>query len=86
MHAYYAETVADGVRQALRLIPEGSVVTMGGSTSVRESGLVEALKQGNYTFIDREEYADREEAHPQSLYGRLVPDQLQCRDRRRGDG
>lgn len=63
MHAYYAETVEDGVEQALALIPEGSVVTMGGSTSVRQSGLVEQLKQGNYTFIDRDEYADREEAH-----------------------
>lgn len=63
MHAYYAETVKEAVAKALELIPEGSVVTMGGSTSVRESGLVEQLKQGNYTFIDREEYADREEAH-----------------------
>lgn len=63
MHAYYAETVADGVKQALALISESSVVTMGGSTSVRQSGLVEKLKQGNYTFIDRDEYEDREEAH-----------------------
>lgn len=63
MHAYYVETVKEAVAKALELIPEGSVVTMGGSTSVRESGLVDKLKQGNYTFIDREEYDNREEAH-----------------------
>ena len=50
MKGYYAANVEEAVQKALELIPQGSVVTMGGSTTVRESGLVERLKAGNWTF------------------------------------
>lgn len=63
MKGYYAATVEEAVQKALELIPEGSVVNMGGSTTVRESGLVEKLKEGNWTFIDRDEYPTRRPAH-----------------------
>ena len=54
MEAYYVESREEAVKTALRLIGEGSTVNMGGSASVRESGLIEALKDGNYTFYDRD--------------------------------
>ena len=62
MTGYYAETREEALRLALDLIPEGSSVTMGGAMSAHEIGLVQALKDGNYHFIDRDAYADRRAA------------------------
>ena len=62
MSGYYAASKEDALKKALELIPEGSSVTMGGAMSAHEIGLVSALKEGNYNFIDREEYEDKREA------------------------
>ena len=62
MTGYYAEDRESALRQALALIPEGSSVTMGGATSAHEIGLVAALKDGNYNFIDRDAYEDKRAA------------------------
>lgn len=62
MTGYYAATKEEALKQALELIPKGSTVTMGGCMSAQEIGLVDALKEGNYTFIDRNEYQDKREA------------------------
>ena len=62
MTGYYAESREAALRQALALIPEGSSVTMGGATSAHEIGLVDALKAGNYNFIDRDNYTDKRAA------------------------
>ena len=62
MSGYYAETREEALQLALSLIPEGSTATMGGGVSVQEIGLVDALKNGNYNFIDREEYTDKRAA------------------------
>ena len=62
MTGYYAKDKAEALKMALELIPEGSSVTMGGGMSVHEIGLVKALKEGNYNFIDRDEYEDKRAA------------------------
>ena len=62
MSGYYAENREEALRLALSLIPEGSTATMGGGVSVQEIGLVDALKQGNYKFIDRDAYEDKRAA------------------------
>ena len=62
MSGYWAESKKDALAQALALIPEGSSVTMGGAMSAHEIGLVDALKKGNYNFIDRDEYEDKRAA------------------------
>ena len=62
MSGYWAENRAEALRIALELIPEGSSVTMGGAMSAHEIGLVDALKKGNYSFIDRDQYADKRAA------------------------
>lgn len=62
MTGYYAADKAEALRIALGLIPEGSSVTMGGAMSAHEIGLVEAVKGGNYDFIDRDKYPDRRAA------------------------
>ena len=62
MTGYYAENREAALKQALSLIPEGSSVTMGGAMSAHEIGLVDALKQGPYHFIDRDAYEDKRAA------------------------
>ena len=62
MTGYYAATKEEAVKKALELIPEGSSVTMGGAMSAREIGLVDVLKEGNYNFIDRDQYEDKRAA------------------------
>ena len=58
MSGYWAADKEEALKLALELIPEGSSVTMGGAMSAHEIGLVEALKKGNYNFIDRDEADD----------------------------
>ena len=62
MTGYYAADKEAALKLALSLIPEGSTVTMGGGMSVHEIGLPEALKKGNYIFIDRDEMKDKRAA------------------------
>lgn len=62
MSGYYASSREEALRIALELIPEGSSVTMGGAMSAHEIGLVDALKNGNYHFIDRDAYEDKRAA------------------------
>ena len=62
MTGHYAENKEEALKLALELIPEGSTVTMGGAMSAHEIGLVEALKAGNYSFIDRDQMADKRAA------------------------
>ncbi len=62
MEAYYAADKEEALKIALSLIPEGSSVTMGGAMSAHEIGLVEAIKNGNYSFIDRDKAEDKRAA------------------------
>ena len=62
MEADFAETKEEALEKALALIPEGSSISMGGSMSVHAIGLSEALKNGNYDFIDRDAYEDKRKA------------------------
>ena len=62
MTGYYAASREEALQTALSLIPEGSSVTMGGAMSAHEIGLVEALKNGKYHFIDRDAYQDKRAA------------------------
>ena len=67
MEAYYAETREEAVRRALELIPEGSTINMGGSASVRECGLTDAVCSGNYIFYDRDRAETPEEKNEIAL-------------------
>lgn len=62
MEGYYAESKEAALQLALSLILEESSVTMGGGMSVHEIGLVDALKNGNYYFIDRDKESDKRAA------------------------
>ena len=54
MEAYYVATAAEAVRKALELMPEGSQVGWGGSMSIIECGLKDAVYAGNYDILDRD--------------------------------
>ena len=62
MTGYYAESRDEARKIALSLIGEGASVAMGGAVSAHEIGLVDALKAGNYRFIDRDAYEDKRAA------------------------
>ena len=62
MRAYYAESKEQALKLALDLIPKGASVAMGGAMSAHEIGLVEAVKNGDYNFIDRDKAADKRAA------------------------
>ena len=59
MSGYYAANKEEALKKALELIPEGSSIAMGGAMSAHEIGLVEAVKSGNYKFIDRDAATDK---------------------------
>ena len=44
MDAYYAETAAQARSLALSLIPAGAVCASGGSVTLSETGIIDALK------------------------------------------
>lgn len=62
MSGYYASDKDEALKIALSLIEKGSTVTMGGAMSAREIGLVDALKKGDYNFIDRDQEKDKRAA------------------------
>ena len=62
MSGYYAASKEEALQIALDLIDEQSSVTMGGAMSAVEIGLVDALKEGPYNFIDRDEWEDKRAA------------------------
>lgn len=62
MTGYYVKTKEEALNKALELIPEQSKITKGGSMSVNEIGLVDALKTGNYEYCDREAIEDKRAA------------------------
>ena len=56
----YAADRGEALQKALELIPEGSSIAMGGCMSAQEIGLVNALQEGNYHFLDRNRMEPRE--------------------------
>ncbi len=62
MTAYYCEDIDACRQKVLELIPEGSVISWGGSMSIHECGLPEALKgRGDCDVLDRSQYVTAEQ-------------------------
>lgn len=56
--AYYFSTAEEAKEKVLSLIPEGKSVGWGGSMTLDESGILPAVKKGNYIKIDRDTAKD----------------------------
>lgn len=54
MTPHYAPTIADAQQLIQTMLPEGATVACGGSMSLKEAGILEILRNGSYTFFDRE--------------------------------
>ena len=62
MEAFYCPTAAEAVKKVSELIADGSSVTWGGSMTIRDMGIPQALKErGTLEVLDRDEVTDREE-------------------------
>ena len=61
-NATYCPTAAEAVSKISAMIPDGSSVTWGGSMTIRDMGLTEALHKRNLNILDRDLAADRDEA------------------------
>ncbi len=70
MEGYFFEDSASCTDAILASIPEGSSVSWGGSESIKESGLMEGIRNGNYQIIDRMSASSPEESR--SLYAQAV--------------
>ncbi len=53
MEGFYCADSKEAVECALSLMEKGAAVAWGGSESVKECGLMEAVKNGDYELIDR---------------------------------
>ena len=60
MSGYYAADKEEAVKLALELIPEGSTVAMGGCMTAYEIGLIHALENEKYHYIDRDKMTPRD--------------------------
>lgn len=61
MSGYYAKSKEEALAKALELIPEGSSIGWGGSMSVSEIGLKDAVINGNYVVFNRDDCKTQEE-------------------------
>lgn len=69
MEGYYCATSEEAVKKALELMPEGSSIGWGGSMTLSETGLMEAIRNANYKIIDRETAKTPEEQR--KIYGEI---------------
>ena len=53
VHAYCVNDCDEAKRLALGLIPEGATVAMGNSATLRETGIFDAVINGDYKVIDQ---------------------------------
>ena len=62
MEACYCATAEEAVKTVSQLIADGSSVTWGGSMTIRDIGIPQALKErGTLKVLDRDEVSDRDE-------------------------
>jgi L-lactate utilization protein LutB len=54
---YYFETKEEALEKVLEILPETSTVSWGGSVTLHEIGLLDALKKGRYNVLDASDRA-----------------------------
>lgn len=70
MDACYCATKEEAKAKILEMLPQGASVTWGGSESMVEAGVMEAVKNGSYELIDRKSAKTPEEQR--AVYGKIV--------------
>lgn len=70
MEGYFFEDCSSCVKSIIQMMESGSSVSWGGSESIKECGLMDAVKAGNFTLIDRLTAKSPEE--DRALYAKTV--------------
>lgn len=70
MEGYFFADSSSCVKAITDLIEDGSVISWGGSESIKECGLMDAIRSGNYTLVDRLTASSPEESR--ELYVKAV--------------
>ncbi|MHC6179483.1 lactate utilization protein [Clostridium sp. JNZ X4-2] len=53
MEAYFADSRKEVIDKLSEILKEGDTVSVGGSMSLFETGIIDFLRKGNYKFLDR---------------------------------
>ena len=53
MQVYFVANAAEAKEKVLSLIPAGATVANGGSMTLVDSGIIDAVKSGEYRYLDR---------------------------------
>ena len=68
MHGVFCATKEDALKQALSYIKEGSSVSWGGSATLVDAGIIDAVyESGKYKIVDRDKADDRIQAMHEAL-------------------
>lgn len=67
---YYCDTSKDAVELVKKIIPQNASVCFGGSETLKESGVSDLLKSGNYNFIDRTTAKTKDESR--EIYAKMT--------------
>lgn len=70
MEAFYCDTAQEAKDLVLSMIPDGSVVTSGGSVTLEQTGIFQALQSEKYSYVARSFSDDPKEV--QACYARQV--------------
>ena len=70
MNAYFCESKEDCLTKITELIKENSIISWGGSESVRELGILDVLSKGNYQLLDR--LAAKTPDESRALFSKIV--------------
>lgn len=69
IEGYYCPDKKSAVQKALELIPKGASIGWGGSMTLLETGLMEAVKNRDYKLIDRDRATNSDEQR--RIYGEI---------------
>ena len=70
MEGYYFESGEECVKAIISSMPEGSIISWGGSETVKEIGLMDAIHNSCYELIDR--FAAKNPDESRQLYAKTV--------------
>ena len=70
MEGYYCQDAKEATEKAISLMKKGASVAWGGSESIKECGLMDAVRNGEYDIIDRMQAVTDEEK--KAMYARIV--------------
>ena len=65
----YCKNREEALEKIFSMIPEGSSIAWGGSSSIKQVGVLEKAKNGNYACIDRNDAKTKEEL--KEIYGKV---------------